>query len=125
MPRRILIADDSTEIRRPVRAWIESKTNCEICGEAGDGKTGVYLVKRLKPDTVILDIAMPVMNGIRAADEIIATAPKTQIVVLTNFPSDILKQYAFRVGIKAGLMKDGESTLDRLVSTLQDLPDVA
>lgn len=125
MPRRILIADDSPVIRRTVRAWIESKTDCEICGEAGDGKTAVHLVKRLKPDTVILDIAMPVMSGLRAADEIIASAPKTQIVVLTNFPSDVLRQYAFRVGIRAVLAKDGERTLDRLVSTLQDLPDVA
>lgn len=125
MPRRILIADDSPVIRRTVRAWIESNTDCEICGEAGDGKTAVHLVERLKPDTVILDVAMPVMTGLQAADQIIAGAPKTQIVILTNFDSNILRQHAFRVGIKAVLAKDGEGTLDRLVSTLQDLPDVA
>ena len=125
MPRRILIADDSPVIRRTVRSWIESKTDCEICGEAGDGKTAVHLVERLNPDTVILDVAMPVMTGLQAADEIIASAPKTQIVVLTNFPSELLTQHAFRVGIKAVLAKDGESTLDRLVSTLQDLPEAA
>ena len=125
MPRRILIADDSPVIRRTVRTWIESKTDYEICGEAGDGKTAVHLVERLKPDTVILDVAMPVINGVQAADEIIASAPKTQIVMLTNFPSALLKQHAFRVGIKAVIAKDGESTLDRLVSTLQGLPDTA
>jgi len=125
MRRRIFIADDSSLIRHTVRAWIESKTDYEICGEAEDGKIAVDLVERLKPDTVILDIAMPVMNGVQAADEIIANAPKTQIVMLTNFPSDLLKQHALCVGIKAVLAKDGEGTLDRLVSTLQDLPDAA
>ena len=125
MPRRILIADDSPIIRRTVRAWVESNTDCEICGEAGDGETAVHLVKQLRPDTVILDVAMPVMTGFQAADEIIANAPKTQIIVLTNFSSDLLKQHAFRVGIKAVLAEDGEGTFDRLVSTLQNLPDVA
>ena len=125
MPRRILIADDSPIIRRTVRAWIESKTDYEICGEAEDGKIAVHLVERLKPDTVILDVSMPVMNGVQAADEIVTRAPKTQIVILTNFPSDILKQHASRVGIKAVIAKDGEGTLDRLVSTLQNLPDAA
>ena len=57
--------------------------------------------------------------------KIIANAPKTQIIVLTNFSSDLLKQHAFRVGIKAVLAEDGEGTFDRLVSTLQNLPDVA
>jgi DNA-binding NarL/FixJ family response regulator len=125
MPRRVLIADDSPVIRRTVRSWLEAKTDNEICGEAEDGQIAVRLVEQLKPDTVILDLAMPVMNGLQAADEIIAKAPKTQIVVLTNFPSDLLKHHAFRIGIKAVLAKDGESTLDRLVSTLQNLPEVA
>jgi len=125
MPRRILIPDDSSIIRRTVRAWVESNTDCEICGEAGDGETAVHLVKQLRPDTVILDVAMPVMMGLQAADEITAYAPKTKVIVLTNFSSDLLKQHAFRVGIKAVIAKDGEGTLDRLVSTLQNLPDVA
>jgi len=125
MPRRILIADDSPVIRRTIRSWIEAKTDCEVCGEAGDGKTAVRLVDRLRPDTVILDVAMPVMTGLQAADEIIGNAPKTHIVVLTNFPSALLKQHAFRIGIKAVIAKDGEGTLDRLVSTLENLPDAA
>ena len=125
MTRRVLIADDSPVIRRTVRSWLESKTDHEVCGEAEDGKTAVHLAECLKPDTVILDLAMPVMTGLQAADEIIAKAPKTQIVVLTNFPSDLLEEHARRVGIKAVLAKDGESTLDRLVSTLRKLPDVA
>jgi DNA-binding NarL/FixJ family response regulator len=125
MPRRIFIADDSPVIRRTLRSWIESKTDWKVCGEAGDGRTAVHLVQKLNPDAVILDVAMPVMTGLHAADEIAASAPNTLIVLLTNFPSDLLREHAFRVGIKAVLAKDGEGTLDRLVATLQDLPDAA
>jgi len=125
MARRILIADDSPTIRRTIRSWIESKTDWEICGEAGDGKTTVDLVRQLNPDTVILDVSMPVMTGLEAADEILANSPSTQIVLLTIFPSDLLIQQALRLRIKAILTKDGDGTLDRLVTTLQSLPHAA
>lgn len=125
MPRRVLIADDSPIIRRTVRSWLESKTDYEVCGEAEDGRIAVDLVKELKPDTIILDVSMPVMSGLQAADEITANAPKTQIVMLTNFPSELLRQHASRIGIKAVITKDGEGTLDRLVSTLRELPEAA
>ena len=124
MSRSILIADDSPVIRRTVRSWIESKTDWKVCGEAGDGKTAVHLVQKLHPDTVILDVAMPVMTGLQAADEIVASVPNTQIILLTNFPSTLLREHAFHIGIKAVMAKDGESTLDRLVSILHDLPEV-
>jgi DNA-binding NarL/FixJ family response regulator len=124
MSRRILIADDSPVIRRAVRSCIQSKTDWEVCGEAGDGETAVRLVRKLHPDAIILDISMPVKTGLQAADEISTSAPSTQIILLTNFPSDLLREHAFRIGVKAVMAKDGERTLDRLVSILQDLPDV-
>jgi len=122
MARRIVVADDSPIIRRTIRSWIESKTDWEVCGESGDGKATVDLVQRLNPDVLILDVAMPGMNGLEAAEQIVANSPSTQIVVLTIFPSDLLRQHASRMGIKAILAKDGEGTLDRLVLTLQELP---
>ena len=125
MSRSILVVDDSTAIRRSIRFCIESKTDWEVCGEAGDGKTAVHLVEQLNPDFVILDIAMPLMDGLQAADKIVASAPNTQIVLFTNYPSDLLLKHALRVGIKAVLVKDGKGTLDRLVSTIQKLPVVA
>lgn len=125
MSRSILIVDDSPAIRRSLRFWIESKTDWKVCGEAGDGKSAVRLVELLNPDCVILDVAMPVMDGLQAADEIIATIPDTKIVILTSYPSDLLREHASRVGIQAVLAKDGEGTLDRLVATIQSLPDVA
>jgi len=117
--------DDSSVIRRTIRCWIESKTDWKVCGEAGDGETAVYLVKLLNPDFVILDIAMPLMDGLKAAKEIVAITPHPQIIVLTNYPSDLVQKYARRIGIKAVLAKDGESTLDRLVSIIQKLPEAA
>ena len=80
MSRRIIIADDSPVIRSTVRSWIESKTNWRVCGEAGDGETAVKLVQRLKPDAVILDVSMPVLNGIQVAEEIATETPGTSIV---------------------------------------------
>jgi DNA-binding NarL/FixJ family response regulator len=125
MPLRILIADDSPVIRRALRSWIESKTNWNVCGEAGAGKTAVNLVEKLKPDTVILDVAMPVMTGLQAAEEIVADTPSMNVVLLTNFPSELLREHAFNMGIIAVLAKDGENTLDRLLSTLEELPHAA
>lgn len=125
MSHRILIADDSPVIRRTVRSWIESKTDSRVCGEAGDGETAVQLVRRLKPDIVILDVAMPGLNGLQASREIAALAPRTRMVLLTNFPSKLLEDYARKAGIRAVLAKDGEATLDRLVSILEALPDAA
>ena len=123
MSRTILIVDDSPAIRCSVRSWIESKTDWKVCGEAEDGKTAVDLVQLLKPDFVILDFAMPGMNGFQAANEIVAANPKTQVVLFTSYPSDLLREHALRVGIKAVLVKDGNGTLDRLVSTIQKLPE--
>jgi DNA-binding NarL/FixJ family response regulator len=125
MSRRIVVADDSPNIRHTIRSWIESKTDWEVCGESGDGKATVNLVRRLSPDVLILDVAMPIMNGLEAAEQIVADSPSTQIVLLTTFPSDLLRQHASRIGIKAVLAKDGEGTLERLILTLQDLPFAA
>ena len=125
MPRSILIVDDSPAIRQSIRFWIESKTDWEVCGEAGNGETALRLAELLNPDFVILDVAMPVMNGLEAADRLVATVPKTQIVLFTNYPSDLLREHASRVGIKAVLVKDGDGTLDRLVSTIRNLPSAA
>jgi DNA-binding NarL/FixJ family response regulator len=125
MSHRILIVDDSPVIRRSVRSWIELKTDWKVCGEAGDGETAVQLVRRLKPDVVILDLAMPGLNGLQASREIAALAPRTRMVLLTNFPSKLLEDYARTAGIRAVLAKDGEATLDRLISTIKALPDAA
>ena len=122
---KVLIADDEADVREVVAAivrlhWAEG----EII-EACDGEDAVQRFYDHAPDLVILDVAMPGVSGLQASRAIAAIAPRTRMVLLTNFPSKLLEDYARKVGIKAVLAKDGEATLDRLVSTIEALPDAA
>ena len=83
MRTRVLVVDDTALVRTTLRALLEQHS-FEICGEASDGKEAVDKVGELNPDIVILDINMPVMNGVRAAVEIRRIAPETAILFLTS-----------------------------------------
>src|SRR5690242_194977 len=82
MPARILLVDDFERIRSGVRSLLSGEL-LEICGEAENGREAVERVRELHPDLVLLDIVMPVMNGIEAAHQIHDIAPSTKIVFLT------------------------------------------
>jgi len=82
MRTRVLLVDDVAVVRRTLRVLLEQHS-FEICGEASNGKEAVEKVSELNPDIVILDINMPVMNGVRAAVEIRRNAPETSILFLT------------------------------------------
>jgi DNA-binding NarL/FixJ family response regulator len=79
---RILIVDDHEAIRRGIRSLL-TRDSLEICGEAENGKEALEKVRKLKPDLVILDVSMPVMNGIEAGREIRRFAPCTKIVLFS------------------------------------------
>ena len=68
MPTRILLVDDSPTIRKMLRTILETNTAHEICGEAEDGEVAVRLTQQLKPDVVVLDLAMPIMDGLEHAE---------------------------------------------------------
>jgi len=80
--RRILLVDDVPMVRTTIRSFLEPYS-FQICGEATDGEEAIEKVRALRPDIVLLDINMPVMNGVRAACEIRRIAPATKIVFLT------------------------------------------
>jgi DNA-binding NarL/FixJ family response regulator len=80
MATRILIVDDTPAVRRSVRLYIEAETDWKICGEAENGKVAVEMVRNLHPDVVLLDLSMPVMNGLEAARQIAAMAPQVHIL---------------------------------------------
>ncbi len=82
MRKRVLLVDDVAVVRETIRALLV-RHSFEICGEATDGQEAVEKVRELKPEIVILDINMPVMNGVRAAMEIRRIAPEAYIVFLT------------------------------------------
>jgi two-component system nitrate/nitrite response regulator NarL len=122
LPIRILIVDDSPLVRRGIRGCIQNNTNWEICGEAEDGQTAVELVSQLKPHLVVLDLSMPVMNGLDAASAIAKIAPDTQMIMFTMLDChDFLKASAEAVGIKHVFSKTngfGDHVLDKIRSLL-------
>ena len=95
---RVLIADDHTIVRSGVRLLLESETDIEVVGEATNGKEALTLVEELHPDVVLMDIAMPEVDGLEATKTIISQWPNTAVLVLTMHRSD---EYFFEM-IKAG-----------------------
>ena len=114
MAPRILVVDDTQAIRRSLRLRIQKETDWDICGEAENGKEAIERVKELQPDVVLLDLSMPVMNGLDAARHIKAIAPQTHILMFTlhNYPQ--LLDEARKVGIEKVLSKAGAAESDLL-----------
>jgi DNA-binding NarL/FixJ family response regulator len=105
MPKSILIVDDSDTSRRVTRLFLESQTDMEVCGEAVDGRDGIEKVKALKPDVVVLDFAMPQMNGVDAASIIKREVPQTRIVMFTLYNNSLVNSLASGVGVDAVVSK--------------------
>ena len=101
---RILIVDDHEAIRRAIR-FLLTRDSLEICGEAENGKQALEKVRALKPDLVILDVSMPVMNGVEAAREIRRFAPRTKIVILSVHDSPQIIEIAKQAGADAYVLK--------------------
>lgn len=112
MTARILLVDDAPAIRRCMRLHLEQEGNWTICGEAENGEVAIDRVRELRPDVVILDLSMPVMNGLEAARVIKTIAPDTRILMFTLHTFPYLSDEARKAGIDNVLSKtdsmDGE-----------------
>jgi DNA-binding NarL/FixJ family response regulator len=123
MSTTVLIVDDSAEIRRSLRSWFEQRGDWRVCGEAENGAIAVERVKSLSPDVVILDLSMPVMNGLEAARKIGSIAPKTAMVLFTMHSSDHLVKDAQEVGIRDIISKsEGPATLLATIESIAGKP---
>jgi DNA-binding NarL/FixJ family response regulator len=120
MSLRILIADDSSTIRRLLRFFIEHNTDWLVCGEAENGEIAVQKATQLRPHAVILDLSMPVMNGLEAAREIARVAPDVQMVMFTMHASEQLRKDAQAAGIKAVISKS-DTIGNHLLASLRDI----
>jgi PAS domain S-box-containing protein len=111
--KRILIADDHEMLRRGVRNTLQTELDLEICGEAVDGQDAVEKVKALQPDLVILDINMPVLNGLVAVRQILRLRPQTKVLVFSVHDSDQTVQEVHAAGAHGFISKgkDGQDLL--------------
>jgi two-component system NarL family sensor kinase len=111
--KKILIADDHEMLRRGVRNTLQAEPDLEICGEAVDGQDAVQKVKALHPDLVILDINMPVLNGLVALRQILRSRPDTKVLVFSVHDSDQTVQEVYAAGAH-GFLSKGKDSQDLL-----------
>lgn len=105
-PIRILLADDHTVMRNGLRLLLERQPNLSVVGEASDGRETVRAAESVSPDVVVMDIAMPNLNGIEAARQITAARPETAIVILSMHSDESYVIRALKAGARAYLLKD-------------------
>src|SRR5208283_1849480 len=103
---RILIADDHSVVRAGLRTLLESRPGWEVCAESSDGRDAVEKATKLQPDVAVLDIGMPLLNGVEATRRIRAASPNTEILILTMHESDDLVQQVVEAGARGYILKD-------------------
>jgi two-component system, NarL family, response regulator LiaR len=109
MAVRLLIAEDHPVVRQGLRMFLRLDDDIEVAGEAADGREAVELAHSLRPDVVLMDLLMPVMDGISATAAIRHDLPEVEVVALTSFLEDHLVAEALRAGAIGYLLKDTDS----------------
>ncbi len=103
---RILIVDDHAVVRQGLMTFLELQDEIEVVGEAGNGQEALQKVQELQPDVVLMDLVMPVMDGLTAIKQIKQLRPETEIIALTSFADDEKVFTAIRSGATGYLLKD-------------------
>jgi DNA-binding NarL/FixJ family response regulator len=102
---KVLLADDHVVVRQGLRALLAAEQDIEIVGEADNGRQAVQLVKKTLPDVAIIDIAMPVLNGLEATRQIIRTVPSTKVLILSSYSDDEYVSQLTEAGAAGYLVK--------------------
>jgi DNA-binding NarL/FixJ family response regulator len=105
-PTRVLIADDQALMRTGFRMILDAQPDIEVVGEAIDGTDAIRHYERLTPDVVVMDVRMPVMDGIEATRKLTAQEPPARVLILTTFDLDEYVYEALRAGASGFLLKD-------------------
>jgi DNA-binding NarL/FixJ family response regulator len=118
-PITVMIADDQRMIRRGLQVILDAEPDISVVAEAGDGREAVDLVREHAPAIALLDIRMPVMDGLQAAREVIALSSGTRVLILTTFDADEYVYEALRAGASGFLLKDAPA--DQLITAVRSL----
>jgi DNA-binding NarL/FixJ family response regulator len=116
--KRILIADDNATVRRGLRGLIARNEDWQVCGEANDGREAVQQARELHPDVLILDLAMPGMNGFDAARELAKLEPDLKILLCTVQLSTYVVREAEKMGISGAVSKSKVSQITDGIAAL-------
>jgi DNA-binding NarL/FixJ family response regulator len=103
---RVLLVDDQQMVRAGFRMLVDSQPDLEVVGEAGDGQQALQVAAEVRPDVVLMDVRMPVMDGVEATRRILSGADAPRVIVLTTFDLDEYAFAALKAGASAFLLKD-------------------
>ncbi|GAA5105476.1 response regulator transcription factor [Alloalcanivorax gelatiniphagus] len=116
---RVLLVDDQPLVRMGFRMLLDAESDLEVVGEAGDGERAVAMARALRPDVVLMDVRMPVLDGIAATAAIVADDPHARVLVVTTFDLDESAFAALRAGASGFLLKDARP--EELVSGIRSV----
>ncbi|MBE7551284.1 MAG: response regulator transcription factor [Anaerolineales bacterium] len=114
---RVILADDHHLVRQGIRSLLEKTGDIEILAEAENGQEAVKLAERLLPDVLVMDIAMPRLNGIQAAEQIRSLGLAAQVVILSMYSDETVVRQALRAGVRGYLLK--RSVVEELLLALR------
>lgn len=116
---RVLICDDHAVVRKGIRAVLVEEGGFEVVAEAANGQQAVAHAKRLRPDVILMDLVMPIMDGVEATHRILQEWPEARVLVLTTFAADDRVIPAIKAGVLGYLLKD--STPDQLLQAVHQV----
>src|SRR5215472_1663540 len=108
-PLRVLVVDDNQSIRRAMRQLLQTQVDIEVIGEAADGIDAIRKTQTYRPDVILMDVAMPTMNGFEAVRQIKKESPTTQVLFVSQFDSDAFTREALAVGASGYILKSNAS----------------
>jgi len=119
MPTTILIVDDNQGVRTTLKRILQKERQFRVVGEAGDGSEALELARMLAPDLILMDLAMPRVNGLEATQRIKAERPETKVIIFTRYQEDAYRQAAAQSGADAFLPK--RTRIPELLATIRQV----
>src|SRR5258708_26577223 len=119
---RVILADDHTVVRQGLRALLAAEGDIDIVGEAENGRQAIQLVKKLMPDVAVIDIAMPVLNGLEATRQITRSVPTTKVLILSSYSDDEYVQQLTEAGAAGYLVK--QTAANELLKAIREAQPV-